>query len=84
MPIRLFTWSCDYDGFGAIIVKPLPALMMMAVIWSPLFVFPFLMCHPPPLCYVLYAFWITWFFSAVVLTAVLGYIKEESSSVKEA
>lgn len=77
--IKLFSWAVNYDGFGAALIKTIPALMMATCIGSPLILYGFILLPTAlrvgsPVCYVLYVFWWAFITLVEVFAAVIGYL----------
>ena len=51
-------------------------VLMALIIFSPIMIWPFLMGWPVPYCYVAYAVWISIFIGAIILAAIVGYLRE--------
>lgn len=54
----------------------LTVVAMALIILSPMLIYPFLLNHPAPLCYFLYAGWIAFFGICIVVAAIVGYLRE--------
>lgn len=75
---KLFNWSCDYDGFLALPVKAIPAVMFVIAIFTPFFLAPWFiyagLTLGVPGCYAVYALFWTMFVLCNFGAAVIGYI----------
>jgi hypothetical protein len=78
-PLRLFQWAVEYTGHGAILVKNIPVLMMLAAISSPCIAYPSLLKlaveQGEPMCYAVYVLWLGIFFSAILFASMVEYAR---------
>lgn len=51
--------------------------LMALIVFSPWMLLPFIMGRPEPYCYAFYCLWIAYFAVALILAAIVGYIREK-------
>lgn len=83
-PLRRFiTWTVEYDGFAAELVKCIPVVLMAACIFYPWYTYPLWVwlgySLGSSLNYLVYALWLTQFVLAAIGSAVIRYLQEAES-----
>jgi len=80
--VALFEWATDYDGFAALLVKPIPVLMMFCFVLFPWWSLPLWIMAGytlgTPLCYVVLVLWLLVHGVCVVLGLTVQYWKEKT------
>ena len=57
----------------------LTVVLMALIILSPMMLWPLLMNWPVPYCYFAYGIWIAFWMGALILAALVGYVRETRS-----
>lgn len=78
---RFITWTIEYTGPFAALVKAIPVMLMAVFITFPLYTYPLWLMWAQamgePGCYFIYALWWLMFFTLALCASVLGYLREK-------